>query len=138
MHNSPITKYEAADIRSRHDSVLAWLKANKTNCYHEEELTAIGIVPPTNAETSNLEVFEWLHNPPETYFTYCTNVNGKWQVGTWTAQPISEWVRLGREYRSNMGDTRRSIEFMGTNGVRYVGTFYCGTGDYCRVRKAKS
>jgi len=135
MHNSPITRYEAADIRARHEAVRAWLKDHKTNAYRTEELAAAGIVAPTNTETSNLEVFEFLHDPPIQYFAYVRRENK--QVTTWMGQALSEWCRLGHEYRGNMGDKRRSIEFMGINNVRYVGTYYCGAGDYCRVRRAK-
>ncbi|MDE2020563.1 MAG: hypothetical protein KGJ13_09530 [Patescibacteria group bacterium] len=135
MHGSPITKYEAQDIRQRAAALCAWLTDHKTNSYKPEQVAHIN--PPTNSERSDCEIFEFLHNPPDTYFAYVTKKEGRWQAINWPGAPLSEWCHVGAEYCSDMGDKRRAIEFMGINGVRYVGTFYCGAGDYCRVRRAK-
>lgn len=133
MHGSPITKYEAADIRQRDNALHDWLRANKRNSYHPDELPATLKPTCTNEERSNVEVFEFLHNPPRDYFAYVSRESGF--VITWTGQALScGRAVIGREYRSNMGDKRRSISFLGINGVEYHGTYYCGAGDYCRVK----
>lgn len=45
---------------------------------------------------------------------------------------ITNWT--GREWRSNMGDTRRAFTMRAVNGRTYRGTIY---GTYCRMRAAK-
>jgi hypothetical protein len=134
MHGSPITKYEAQSIRQRDAALSAWLKTNKRNSYHPDELPAEIKPTPTNAERSNVEVFEFLNDPPAVYFAYVSRESAI--VTTWTGQALSVGrAMLGREYRSNMGDKRRAISFFGVNGVQYHGTYYCGAGDYCRVKR---
>jgi hypothetical protein len=139
MLGSPITKYQAADIRARDAALSAWMKANKTNSYRREELPA-EINPPTNDERSQCEIFEFLHDPPQTYFCYIVKdkESGRWIVSNWPGAPLSEGrVILGNEYRSNVGDKRRSVWFRAINGKCYAGTFYCGAGDYARVKMTK-
>jgi hypothetical protein len=130
-----ITPEQAADIRKRYDAVRDWLKANKTNGYRREELIAIGINPPENDELADLEIYEFMSNPPDHYFTYVLD-NGAC-VGTWSGKPLSTRISLGFLYRDNFGGMRRSVRFLGINGVEYVGTYYTSAGDYCRVRRAK-
>jgi hypothetical protein len=139
MLGSPITKYQAADIRARDAALHAWMKANKTNSYRREELPA-EINPPTNDERSDCELFEFLHDPPRMYFCYVVQdkESGRWKVSNWPGAPLSEGrVILGNEYRSNVGDKRRSVWFRAINGKCYSGTFYCGAGDYARVKVTK-
>jgi hypothetical protein len=114
---------------------------------------------PTNAERSQLELFDFVTNPPERYFAYVTiNPDGatmpgsgivdvptyatatyglhRVKVGTWVGDSLnSSPVTLGAVYRSNFGDKRRSIRFVAINGHTYAGTYYQSAGDYCRLRK---
>lgn len=140
MLGSPITKYQAADIRARDEALRAWLKAEKRNSYHPNELPA-GLNPPTNDERSQCEIYEFLNDPPEQYFCYIVRDKADpniWIASNWPGVALSEGrCVLGAEYRSNMGDKRRSVRFRGINGVVYAGTFYCGAGDYARVKAVK-
>lgn len=136
-----ITERQAADIRSRHDAIDAWLKANKRNSYRMEELESVGLCAPTNDETSALEVFEFCRDKPDHYFLYVRPTLGSdsfaCTVGTWTGEQLGAG-RMGHVYRSNMGDKRRSIHFRAITGDSYAGTYFCGAGDYARVRKVRS
>ena len=141
MFGSPITKYQAADIRARDAALFAWMKANKTNHYHPSELPT-ELNPPTNDERSQCEIFEFLHDPPQTYFCYIVKSKADlniWVASNWPGANLSEGrAVLGAEYRSNMGDKRRPVWFRGINGVCYAGTFYCGAGDYASVKAVKN
>jgi len=106
-----------------------------------------GIVPetyPSNEEVNRAEVAAWMSNPPDRYFVYVRPLPvptggghySRCEVTTWTGTVLGRGI-LGHPYRSNFGDMRRSIEFWGTNGRKYYGTFFCGAGDYARVRAAK-
>lgn len=58
------------------------------------------------------------------------------EVATFTGAVLGTG-KLGSAYRSNFGDLRRPIRFLGINGVEYFGTYFEGAGDYCRVRAIK-
>ena len=141
MHGSPITKYQAASIRARDAALRAWMKANRTNSYKPEELPEELQPTVTNEERSQCEIFEFLHDPPESYFCYIVRDkehSGCWLAVNWPGAPLSEGrAVLGAEYRSNMGDKRRAVWFRGINGKCYAGTFFCGAGDYARVKAVK-
>lgn len=141
MLHSPITKYQAASIRARDAALHAWMQANKTNSYKPEELPAELQPTVTNAERSDWEIFEFLHDPPQSYFCYIVRDEenaGCWIATNWPGARLSEGrAVLGAEYRSNMGDKRRSVCFRGINGLCYAGTFYCGAGNYARVKAVK-
>jgi hypothetical protein len=139
MLGSPITKYQAADIRARDAALRNWLKENKTNSYKREELPA-ELDPPTNDERSQCEIFEFLHDPPAQYFCYIVRRGDYWIASNWLGAPLNEGrvVFIGAEYKSNMGDKRQPIWFRGINGVCYSGIFYKSTGDYARVKRVKS
>ena len=134
-----ITTEQAQDIRSRHDAIQMWLKENKRNSYRTDELPA-GLIPPTNDETSSLEVFEFLRDKPDRYFAYvklsdASDLRGS--ITTWTGETLGTCY-LGGTYLDNFGGKRRSISVRAINGCSYYGTYYSSAGDYCRLRKAKS
>ena len=91
--------------------------------------------PCSNDELSAMEVYEFITDPPVKYFLY---VDVKQSiVTTWTGDKLGDcW--LGRKYRSNMGDTRQSIDIHAINGKHYAGTFFTSAGDYARVKVCKS
>jgi hypothetical protein len=97
-----------------------------------------------NALRSAVEVYEWEHNPPEKYVLYCEErpapqVSYRFRTGeaqTWTGQALGACF-FGEVYRSCFGDRRQSVTVRATNGFLYVGTFYCGAGNYARVRQAR-
>jgi len=128
---------QASDIRRRDAMLQEWI--GKRTSYDPKDIPA-HIVPPTNAERSACEVFEFMRDKPDSYFLYVTRdkEKGVWNVGTWMGDSLGANVRVGHEYQSNMGDKRRSLYFVAITGESYAGTFFCGTGDYARVRKVKT
>lgn len=134
-----LTAEQAQEIRSKHDAINAWLKENKRRSFRHDELPT-GLVPPTNDETSALEVFEFLRDKPDRYFAYvkisdASDLRGT--ITTWTGEKLGDCY-LGGTYRDNFGGKRRSISVQAINGCSYYGTYYSSAGDYCRLRKAKS
>ena len=129
-----INPEQATSIRTRHDALRNWLKANKRNSYHRDELP-IDIDPPSNDELTALELYEWRTDPPDQYFLY---INTDARIATtWTGATLGD-VCLGREYRDNFGGVRVPVWITGTNGRRYQGTYFKSAGDYARVRKVKT
>jgi hypothetical protein len=96
----------------------------------------------SNDQRSFVEVYEFVHTPPEKYFIYVERnvvspgeVDNRVRVTTWTGQTLG-YGYLGRPYKC--GNSRRyPIRFKGINGFRYAGTYYVSTGDYARVKKVK-
>lgn len=104
-----------------------------------------------NRATSKQEVEEFVADPPANYFAY-VKVTGipytpfyqgrhdrtyhACEVTTWMGDLLAKGS-VGPAYRSNMGDTRRSVDCVGVNGIEYYGTFYEGAGDYCRLYARK-
>lgn len=96
-----------------------------------------------NAETSRKEVAAFKADKPEKYFLYVKLYDESalplgypkeyGTVTTWTGERLGTIYYVGRVYRSNFGDQRRSIRFRGVNGLSYWGTYYSGAGDYARV-----
>jgi hypothetical protein len=131
-----ISAESAENIRKRYNQVREWLATtNNPNCYSPDQMQAAGIIPPTNVEIGQLEIYDFMNNPPDKYFTYVLDKGAC--VGTYTHLPLSTRVSLGAKYRDNFGGTRQAIRFLGINGIEYVGTYYYSSGDFCRVRKAK-
>lgn len=105
--------------------------------YDARDMKAIeemsGVAWPTNEERSQVEVYEFFHDPPDRYFVYVDPQFKK--VRTWMGDVLGDILWTGSEYRSPMGDRRRNIRVLGINGVMYSGTCYVSAGDYCRIRK---
>lgn len=105
----------------------------------------------SNKERSQMEVYEFVNNPPEKYFLYCnfpsaagvrsgeaTHYGASGTATTWTGDKLGD-VQCGRTWRSNMGDTRVSITVYAINGCVYNGTYYKSVGSYARLKiSAKS
>lgn len=88
----------------------------------------------TNEQISQLEVYEWINNPPTKYFSYVDFRGGN--LTTWTGEKLGE-IDFISKWVSNMGDTRYSIRVFGTNGKQYYGTYFSSSGDYCRITARK-
>lgn len=92
-------------------------------------------VDQRNRETSAQECRKWLSNPPNRYVAY---VNGNLLiVTTWTGEKLGEITHRGEPYRTGFRSYRQSIRVTGTNGVRYYGTYYMSSGNYCRLYRMK-
>jgi len=88
----------------------------------------------TNEERSEMELYEWLVDPPVRYFAYVKESTG--QITTWMGDVLGA-VSFGREWRDNFGGTRVPVSVRGSNGRRYHGTYYKSAGDYCRLAACK-
>lgn len=93
-----------------------------------------GREPLTNDERSQIEVFEFVNEPPSRYFLYINEKDG--MATTWMGENLGS-VYFGSPFRSNMGDTRVPVTIRAINGRMYTGTYYKSAGDYARVRVAK-
>lgn len=99
----------------------------------------------TNDELSSIEVFEFCDNPPEKYVAYVGEENKAYFmpndgkpvfITTWTGERLGH-AFMGKPYRSNFGDKRRTIRVYAINKKQYTGTYYYSAGNYCRLRLIK-
>lgn len=98
---------------------------------------------PTNDELAQLEVYDWITNPPEKYFTYVTEVrNVPASIGTWTSLPlgiVTDYGRVVTCYTPSGGQYQKQhITVKGTNGYDYQGWYYCSTGTYARIKRIRT
>jgi len=117
----------------------AW-RGNRTSYYPSEVPKDIAWV--NNDHRSQVEVYEFVHQQPEKYFAYVKRnlvapgvVDNKVSVTTWTGQ-ILGYGYLGSRYFCGRS-ARYPIRFTAINGVKYSGTYFVSSGDYCRVKKVK-
>lgn len=132
-----VERYE--ELRARLDRRMAWLKGLGRNWYRSEEEPAD--VRVANDELSQVEVYEFVIDPPDRYVAYVAKRDHptgavSYVLTTWTGDVLGK-AQLGLVYVSNLGDTRRPIWVRAINGRTYYGTYYCGAGDYCRLKAHK-
>jgi hypothetical protein len=88
----------------------------------------------TNEQRSQIEVYEFVNNPPDTYFLY---ISEKDRVATtWTGDKLGV-VLFGSEYESpafGRPSKRVPVKIKAINGFTYNGTYYKSAGDYARVK----
>lgn len=99
-----------------------------------------GVQPPpdaaiTNEERGEIELYEFVNDPPSTYFLYVNETTRN--ATAWPGQVLGS-VSFGREYRDNFGGRRVPVRIQAVNGRTYAGTYYKSAGDYARVRMVKS
>lgn len=118
------------ELKGRHERFEIW--RNGRQSYPADSVPAE--LRLTNEERGYIEVFEFLNDPPLTYFLY---INEEARLATtWPGHLLGE-VTFGFSYRSNMGDLRIPITVNAINGLTYYGTFYKSAGDYARIRAKK-
>lgn len=81
-----------------------------------------------------IEVYEFMQDKPKKYFLYINE--DTMQATTWGGESLGN-VHFGKEYRSNMGDKRQSIDVFGINGVKYHGIYYKSSGNYAIIKAYK-
>jgi hypothetical protein len=139
INGKSITDAIAADISVRSANYNA--RFNGRNSVNTMEIdTWPDTAKLTNEERSQLEVWQFVNVPPDRYFVYVSGSGSGTMVTTWTGDSLMATggiMRRGYEYRSNFGDKRVPISFLGRNGLRYYGTWYVGAGDYARVKTTK-
>jgi len=135
-------QYEA--LKRRFEQFEIW-RAGRTS-YPADSVPKL--LEVTNEERSEMEVYEFVTDPPEKYFLYCsfskdaknnefTHYGASGFATTWTGQKLGN-IQCGHTWRSNWGDTRVSIRVYGINGVTYAGTYFKSSGNYARVKRVKN
>ena len=96
-----------------------------------------GCASPSNEDRGALELFDFVHSPPDKYFLY---IDKKRLVATtWTGDVLGP-VAFDSKYKSpgfGQSSTRVPVTVRGINGVVYVGTYFASAGNYARVRARK-
>lgn len=130
-----------AELRARyeaHESACDSISPRKRNGWRvmtaEESARVATLAPMTNENRAELETLDFLADKPDRVFVYPENATPIRKLTGWTGNPLLTVLSLGAPFRANFGDTRQSVQAMGINGVRYVGTIY---GTFARLRKAK-
>lgn len=127
-----ITKEQYNEIKTRLAAYEVW-RNGRTSYPSNTVPPGLGV---SNEDRSKVELYDFVHNPPEKYFVYVRHdakSARQAEATTWMGELLG-CAMLGYEWRDNFGGTRRSIEFAGVNGFQYVGTYYTSSGDYARVR----
>lgn len=123
-----ITKTQRDSIMARETQLREWLGSRCS--YRPDELPS-WLNPPTNDERTEVELFDFLNDPPSRYFLYIDEPNRL--ATTWTGKRLGS-VQFGREWRDNFGGTRQSVWIKAINGKTYQGTYYKSSGNYARVK----
>jgi len=90
----------------------------------------------TNDERGELERREFLLHPPTGQYVCYLSDDGQ-HVTTWPGQILGT-VTYRHSYRSNMGDTRVTLNVTGIDGRKYHGIGYGGNGMYARIQPYKN
>ena len=98
----------------------------------EENSQIQAAAPMTNELRAELETLLFLSTPPGREFVY-PSADLRRLTG-FMGNTLAHVESLGGAFKSNMGDTRRSVRAVGINGTKYVGMIY---GTYARLRPAK-
>lgn len=89
---------------------------------------------PANDELGQVEVYEFVHDPPEKHMVY---IDEKRRIATtWPGDKLGD-VTFGSSYRDNFGGTRQPVWIRAINGHQYQGTYFKSAGDYARIRRLK-
>ena len=134
-----ISKKERDSIVVREQALIDFLTVKKTNgkshrrtCYRQEEVSHLN--PPTNEERSKVEIYDFIHNPPDKYFAYPSQDFTK--IITWMGDTLGNITWKGMAFKSNRGDSRRAFTMHAINGRVYHGTIYNEIN--CRMKVKKS
>jgi hypothetical protein len=91
---------------------------------------------PTNEERSKIELYEFVHQPPQKYFAYYNNDLTK--ITNWMGETIGEIVRKGQPYKAGFGGSRVvNVTIRAVNGLTYSGKCFLDAGTYCRMTALK-
>jgi hypothetical protein len=138
----PVNDQEYAVLKNRSDKYEAARKElfPNTNAFTPEMIASIvkhaGIDrAPDNTERSQIETYEFIVNPPESYFLYINRE--KRTATTWTGEVLGV-VTFGNEWRDNFGGKRVPVTVTAINGKTYHGTYFKSSGDYARIKQSKA
>jgi len=129
-----ITKKQYTKLKARIAAFDAWIDTIRGlkdwASYRDEDIPAT-LARVSNAERSQVEVYEFETSPPDRYFLYVQEDKG---IATTFPGDVLGYIGLGRSYRSNFGDERVQITIAAINGCIYHGTYYKSAGSYARVK----
>jgi hypothetical protein len=124
------------ELSKRHEAFVDTKRGrNGWACYKPEEVPEDARM--TNEQRNAIEVYEFVHNPPERYFLYINQTKGI--ATTWMGETLGSVV-FGREYRCpafGWHSTRVPVTVRGINGKLYHGTYFKSSGTYARIKLAK-
>lgn len=95
----------------------------------DEQAQISAVAPFTNELRAELETLLFLSTPAGNEFVYPSS--DLRSLTGFMGNVLAHVTSLGCAFKSNMGDTRRTVRATGIDGARYVGTIY---GTYCRIR----
>lgn len=140
MNATTISKEEYEKLLALAQQYRAWLGTRTS--YKTEDLPE-NLRPFDNNARAKMELYEFVHNPPERYFLYVSAKNGthygaSGEATIWTGVKLGD-VQFGSTWQDNFGGTRVSVSVYAVNGYTYHGTYFKSSGDYARVKmSAKS
>lgn len=141
-----LTEQEYKRLRDLYDRKYEWVKEQGYSYLsggEPEEFREI-----TNEITSQIEVYEWINNPPEEYFAYVREYNRT--INTWMGDELGSYrvtgthrepVEMGfideegNEKVKKILQRVKDLYVIGTNGVNYIGKYYYQNGDYCTLER---
>lgn len=138
----PVNDAEYTVLKNRSDKYEASVKALFPNIYAFTPEMIAQIVQhagidraPNNTERSQIETYEFIVNPPESYFLYINQE--KRTATTWTGEVLGV-VTFGNEWRDNFGGKRVPVTIQAINGKTYHGTYFKSAGSYARIKMSKA
>lgn len=146
-----LTEQEYKHLRNLYDRKHEWVKEQKF-FYRSEDMPK-EFLEITNEVTSQIEIYEWITNPPESYFCYINekkHEEGDWTITTWMGDELGRYEITGQHWEmisnSYLDEDENEVSFKekqqvqdirvyGSNGVTYIGKYYYQNGDYCTMEK---
>lgn len=131
-----ITDDQAKEIRALEDLYQQKAKEIGFKC---------GLIPdvlrpylPTNEQKSDLELYEYVHNPLSVGDKYGMYVDKETKTVTnWTGKELGRITFMGNYYRSGLGHKRRNIRIKDVNGANLFGYWYYEYQDFISVKRIK-
>lgn len=97
---------------------------------------AAGTTRPTNEEISELEVADFLRDPPLHLFAYYSDDSDL--ITNFMGAPLGEITRRGARSRAfGRGTFLQHVTVTAINGYYYSGTCNLETGTYCKLKRGK-
>lgn len=111
------------ELKARYERLEAW-RGNRRS-YSPYEVPEDCII--SNSGISSIELYEFVHNPPDSYFAYIDLKNAT--MTTWTGEKLGDIVGGWHNTRGKW------LYIQGVNGCKYRGQFYPSAGDYIKVKR---
>lgn len=145
-----ITESQYTELKARYDRHVAFvdsLRKSPTSMvsYKPEDVPADAQI--SNAETSQIERYEFIRDRPSRYFSYVF-LNEEYPfgedhrigtIGTWANESIGRITSISApQWQYGIARTRvQYLTVIGINGVLYHGRYYPNSGDYVHLTAYK-